>query len=139
MAIVAKNGTFSLQRGSGDPLAYAAIPGVKAFDPGSLTTEQIDATDFDSTGNFREYVAGFTEAGEGSFLINFDPRDATHLALRDSQFAGTIEKFQAIYDDETMTFDALVTGFSNPARVGELLEATVTIKMTGQPTFAVTA
>lgn len=139
MATVAKNGTFFLKRGSGDPLSYAVIPGVKRFDPGSLTTEQIDATDFDSPGNFREFVAGFTEAGEGSFLVNYDPRDTIHVALRTSQFAGTVEKFQAGYDDETMTFDALVTGFSNPASVGELLEATVTIKMTGQPTFAETA
>lgn len=135
MAIVATNSTFQLKLGSGSPLTYTAIPGVTNFDGGNISAEQLDATDFDSTGNFREYVNGYKEASEGSFVVNYDPGNATHQALIASNGHAAL-KLQALYDDRTVTFDALVTAISRPVEVAGILKMTVTIKMTGAPVEA---
>lgn len=135
MATVATNSTFALKLGSGSPLTYTAIPGVTNFDGGNISAEQLDATDFDSTGAFREYVNGYKEASEGSFVVNYDPGNATHQALITAN-GGAAIKLQALYDDRTVTFDALVTAISRPAEVGGILKMTVTIKMTGAPVEA---
>lgn len=132
MAIVANATTFDLKHGGVGGSSYATIPGVKRFDPGNVTSEQIDATDFDSTGNFREFVNGYKEAGEGSILLNFDPDNTIHKALQDA-VGGAAQYFEGTYDNRTITLTALVTQFSTPVEIGGLLEATVTIKMTGAP------
>lgn len=132
MAIVATNSTFALKLGSGSPLSYTTIPGVTNFEPGNIAAEQLDATDFDSTGAFREFVNGYKEASEGSFVVNYDPSDSTHQSLITSNGGAAIH-LQATYDDRTITFDALVTAISRPVEIGGILKMTVTIKMTGAP------
>jgi hypothetical protein len=135
MATVAKSTTFALKRGSGSPISYTTIPGVKSFEMGNIQAAQLDATDFDSSGDFREFVNGYKEASEGSFVLNFDSADAVHEALRDAN-GGDPEYFEATYGSATVTFTALITGFSTPVAIGEIMEATVTIKLTGEPVWA---
>ena len=62
------------------------------------------------------------------------PRDTTQMALRTAQ-GGAAQEFEAVYDDETVTFTALITNFSTPVQVGAIMEATVSIKLTGAPTY----
>lgn len=136
MAVIAKNGTFSLKHSNDSGSTYVVVPGVKSFDIGAIENEEIDVTDFDSTGNFREFATGYQEASSGSFTINYDPQNAIFLLLRAAQTGGTTEYFQAVYDDETVEFNALVTSISTPVSIGEVMEATITIKLTGQPTYS---
>lgn len=137
MATIARNGSFSLQYDPGGGLA--ALSGVKSFDMGAIEVEEIDVTDFDSTGNFREFESGYSEAAEGSFVLNYDHQDASHVALR-SAVGGATQDFQATFTiggtAETVSFSALVKGFSTPVDIGGIMEATVTIKLSGQPVYA---
>jgi hypothetical protein len=132
---VAKNGNAGLYYGSGSPLAYTKIIGVKSFTPGAITAEELDATDFDSPSGMREFVNGLKSASEGSIVLNHDPGDTTQEYLR-TALGGAAIKMKAVFDDKQATFDALIKGFDTPLQVGVIAEATVTIKMTGAITWA---
>lgn len=139
MATIAKNGTFSLEHSNDSGTTYVNVAGCKSFDMGAIETEEVDVTDFDSTGNFREYAAGYKEAADGSFVCNYDHQDPVFLLLRAAQAAGTTEYFKATYThggtSEEVEFTALVKGISSPVEIGGVMEVTVTIKLTGQPTY----
>ncbi len=139
MATIARNGTFSLTSDAAVADTQAPLTGVKSFDMGAIEVEDIDVTDFDSTGNFREFASGYSEAAEGSFVLNFDHQDASHVALR-AAVGGAAVSFVATYtiggQDETVSFDALIKGFSTPVDIGGIMEATVTIKLSGAPVYA---
>lgn len=132
---VAKNGTAGLYYGSGSPLAYTKIAGVKSFNKGSIAAEEKDVTDFDSPAGWREFVNGLKSASPGSIVLNFDPGDTTQEYLRTAQ-GGAAIAMKALYDDKQATFNALVLAFDEPLQVGEVAEATVTIKLTGAVTWA---
>ena len=132
---VAKNGTAGLYYGSGSPLAYTKIAGVKSFNKGSISAEEKDVTDFDSPAGWREFVNGLKSASPGSIVLNFDPGDTTQEYLRTAQ-GGAAIPMKALYDDKQATFTALVLAFDEPLQVGEVAEATVTIKLTGAVTWA---
>jgi hypothetical protein len=130
MAIVAKNGTAGLYLGTGSPLVYAKIPGVTNWDRGTKSAEELDATDFDSPVGDREYVSGLAAYENGSFVMNYDPDNATHLALV-AAVGGAALKFRTVYDNKQKNFDALVLSVADPIEVGGIMKATVTIKRTG--------
>jgi hypothetical protein len=132
---VAKNGTASLSTSAGSPLVHTKINGVKSFNFGSIAAEEKDVTDFDSPTGFREYTNGLKSASNGSIVLNHDPGDTTQETLRTAE-GGAALKFRAVMDDKQVTFSALVLGFDMPVQVGEVAEATVTIKLTGALTWA---
>lgn len=132
---VAKNGNAGLYYGSGSPLAYTKINGVKSFNKGSIAAAEKNVTDFDSPAGWEEFTNGLKSASPGSIVLNFDPGDTTQEYLRTAQGGAAIQ-MKALYDDKQVTFSALVLGFDEPLQVGEVAEATVTIKLTGEPTWA---
>lgn len=139
MGTIAKNGTFSLEHTNDGGTTWATVAGCKSFDMGAIETEEIDITDFDSTGNFREFAAGYQEASDGSFVCNYDHQDPVFLLLRAAQVSGATQTFRATYTHggtgEVVQFSALVKGISAPVEIGGVMEVTVTIKLTGQPTY----
>lgn len=60
MAATRSLGTI-LQRLSGSPLT---IPNLTSIGEFGIENSEIDTTDLDSPGNFKEYIAGFKEPGE---------------------------------------------------------------------------
>jgi len=138
MATLAKDGVVKLEHSSDSGSTWDNVPGVLSVDKGTIQTEEIDATDADSTGGFREFIAGYAEASEGSITMHNAPRDAKLMELRTASENGTVEDFRVKLDGEHQTFQALVKGFSEPFTVGEKLVVTMTIKITGQPTYAAT-
>jgi hypothetical protein len=135
---VAKNGNAGLYTGTGSPLAYTKVNGVKSFNFGSIAAEEKDVTDFDSPTGYREFANGLKSAAAGSIVLNHDPGDTTQEVLR-TAIGGAALHFKALYDDKQVTFDAIVLGFDTPLQVGEVAEATVTIKLTGAVTWATAA
>lgn len=133
---VAKNGNAGLFTGASSPVVWTKINGVKSFNFGSISAEEKDVTDFDSPAGFREFANGLKSASNGSIVLNHDPGDATQETLRTAE-GGAAVKFKALMDDKQVTFTALVLGFDMPVQVGEVAEATVTIKLTGALTWAV--
>ena len=136
MATLAKAPTVTFEVSTDGGTTYNTIPGVLSFDPGSITAEEIDATDSDSTGAFREFISGYSAASEGTISVHNDPGNAVLGSLRSAVQSGAVLNFRTVYGAETKTFTALVKGYADPVTIGEKMVVTITIKLTGEPTYA---
>lgn len=135
MTVVAKNGTVKLELSQDSGTTYTNIPGVTNFDDGDMQAEQLDATDYDSPGNQREYASGLKDASDGSFVVNFDPSDAIHQALI-AAAGGASVLLRHQYDTRHLTMPVNVISTSTPAEVGGILKMTVAFRPSSAPTWA---
>lgn len=121
---------------------FTTIAEVKDISGPSLKLDTEEVTSHSSTGGWREYIATLLDAGEVTFDVNFIPTNATH-----SQTSGllkdlknkTLRNFQLVFSNvgaTTWAFSAFVTGFEPAEPVEGVLAASVTLKITGQPTLA---
>lgn len=60
--------------------AYVTVARVDDLDGPSRTRESIEATHLRSPNQHKEFMPGLMDGGEVTFLVQFDPRDATHDA-----------------------------------------------------------
>jgi predicted secreted protein len=103
----------------------------------SMDTE--DVTTHDSTGAWEEHVGTILRSGELTIDIVYDPNAATHAGLLTQLAARTAYNFAIEFPSTaavTWRFDGFVTGFEPSAPVDGALTASVTVKITGQPTLA---
>lgn len=116
---------------------WNVIPAVGDFELDLGDTEEIDVTTHDSAGSYRETVNGFKAPAEISFPIVYDPAEADHEYLR-ANHGGTAKAFKIILPDAgnaQFAFSAIIKGFRVSAPVDGRLEATVSVKPTGDITF----
>jgi predicted secreted protein len=125
-----------LKRGATTIAQVANISG-----PGlSLDTE--DVTSHDSTGAWEEHVATILRSGEVSLELVYDPNAATHKnssgGLLYDMTSRTATTFSIVFPSTatvTWSFSAFVTSFEPSMDVDGALTASVTLKITGQPTL----
>ena len=138
---MAKYHGFDVKLARSDGLGgWTTIAQVRDITGPGLELNTIDATDRDSSNKWMEFVSGLKDGGEVSFDIAYDPSNATHGAtsgLLDMLEQGTSDSFQVQFPGGvSWTFTAFVTGFEPSAPLDDLLTASVTMKLTGQPTLA---
>lgn len=127
-----------LQRGDGATTeVFTTIGEVTDFTGPSETTEQLDATSFDSTA--QEFIAGLPDNGEVSFDMNFVGSNAQQQGLRADLRAGTVRNFRLILNDHATTdtqfaFAAIVTNLSIQGASNAIIKASCTLKLTGAAT-----
>lgn len=132
-----------LQMGDGaDPEAFTTIAEVKDIGGPEYETGTHDVTNQSSPGAVREFIAGLIDAGEVTFDVNWQPDNATHDAatgLLSVQLARKAVNFRLVWTqfdpDERCNFAALVTGFSGTSPADDPMNASVTLKVTGLPTW----
>lgn len=134
-----------LQRGDGGgPENFTTVAEVVDISGPGMSVETIDTTSHESAGGWREYISGLADGGEVSFEINYIPDSASHDAtaglLQDFQ-GKTLRNWNLVFPDVSSTtwaFSAFITGFepTAPASGNDKLGASVTMKVTGQPTLA---
>jgi predicted secreted protein len=117
---------------------YTTIAEVKTISGPSFEAEEIDVTNHDSTGDFREFIRGLIDPGEITFEINYQPDDALHQQLFDDLAAGTKRNYKMLFDQMTptkyqMDFEAFIRSMPITAPVDNVLSANVTVRVTGQP------
>lgn len=107
----------------------------------SLPNEQIgevDVTHYESPGRTREYIAGFTDAGEISIEMNFVPGSATDGLIVDAKTDGLVRTFRIVTpaDDNSQqyTFNGFVKGYERAVPIDDRMTATVTIRVAGAVT-----
>lgn len=126
----------------GSPENFTTIAEVKDISGPALAQDTVDVTNHDSTGNWEEHIGTILRSGEVTFDINYLPTDSTHDAtdgLLSDKEDQTLRNFQLVFPDGSNTqwdFSALVTGFEPSAPVSDELSASVTLKISGQPTLA---
>lgn len=122
--------------------AFTTIAEVLDISGPSLSLETEEATNHSSPGGWGEHVGTILEGGEVSFEVNFLPSNATQsysAGLLKDMTDRTLRNFQLVFPTTpaiTWAFSALVTGFEPDAAVKGKLKASVTLKVSGQPTLA---
>jgi predicted secreted protein len=135
-------GTFLKIGDGGGPESFTTIAEVKSI-TGPTMSAKIDDVTTHSTGTpWREKLATLLDGGTLTFALNFIPTDATQSfssgLLRD--FANrTKRNFKLVFPNgaaTTWAFAAFVADFKMNAPVDGVLDANLTLNVSGQPTLA---
>jgi len=125
---------MELKIGDGaSPEMFTAIPEIKTFSGPGGSAAVIDVTDLSSPA--KEKRMGLADEGQLSFTINYIPANQQHADLREARATREETSFQMVFTDDspstTWDFSGFVTGFSVSGAVDGVVEATVTIEITG--------
>lgn len=135
MAKYAAKGTqLQLDDGDGN---FATLAHLMTIDGPGGDTEQLDMTDHDSSGFFREFLPSFKDPGEIGFTAHYDPDDATHEELAALWNSGETRAWRIVLPGfgGNVLFDAWVRNISisNPFDGSGGLSGT--LRITGPVTF----
>lgn len=119
--------------------AYVEVAEVHNISGPSVSRDSIETTHHGSTGGYREYLPGLRDGGEVTVDINWDNSEGSHADIY-----GQITSSQTANEDyrvnfsggATFTFSGHVTAFDVTAPLDDRLTASLTIKLSGQPTLA---
>lgn len=106
-----------------------------------ISKDTPDVSHSTSPGHAREFIAGFIDYGEVTFDINYvqadysalltamklDTAAACSMTMDDPAFTST---------DPTWTFNAHITGLSGAVPTDDKVTCSITLKITGEVTFA---
>lgn len=109
--------------------------------PPNPTRDIIDVTHAASTGQAREFIVGLIDYGECTFDLNWTPGNATDTLLRSISVEDETREYEITFpvvggNDQTVTFAAYLTAYERSAPVDGKMTGTVTLKVTGEPTWA---
>jgi predicted secreted protein len=115
------------------PDSYIDIPEIKTFTGPGGSAAVIDVTDLNSAA--KEKRMGLADEGQLTFTMHYIPSDAAHAALRQAREDRDETGFKLIFTDEspstTWSFNAFVTTFAVSGAVDGVIEANVTLEITG--------
>lgn len=135
---IAAAGSASLSGGTAGE-TFSSIAEVKGVRGPSLQAATVDVTSFDSNKQ-REFISALKDGGTVSFSVNYIPNagGTGHQALIDDAKNGTVRNFELRFDDTkktTMAFAGVVTGAEISAELEQAVQANVTVKLSGWPTW----
>ena len=125
---------MELKIGNGaSPEVFTAIAEIKTFSGPSGSATVIDVTDLSSAA--KEKRMGLADEGQLSFTINYIPSNTQHALLRTQRASREETNFKLVFTDDspstTWSFSAFVTGFAVSGAVDAVVEANVTLEITG--------
>jgi hypothetical protein len=106
----------------------------------NVQTDEVEATHM-ASGEYREFIAGLKDPGEGTFDINFIPNGATYALLVAAQNDGVTRDYKIVLpvaDGSTweITGDCFVKGIERVVPIDDRMTASVTIRFSGAPSEA---
>lgn len=137
MALDAFSTTFKVGDGATTE-AFTAVAEVHNISGPSISRDSIETTHHGSTAGFREYLPGLRDGGEVTIDLNWDHGSgANHSALYNDIDTGTANgNYQVEFPDATVfEFSGHVTAFDVTAPIDDRLTASVTFKVSGQPSL----
>lgn len=117
------------------------IGGLTSIGGIEATADTVEVTALDSEGGYREYIAGFKDAGEVSLEGFLDDATESNQNELYSLFSSgqTVECEISFPNGGKWEFTGIVTGFGTSTSVDDAITFTSTIKVSGAPTFTFTA
>jgi len=120
------------QRWSGT--AWVTIAEVKSVTGPGMSRDVIEVTSLNSTDGYKEFIAGFRDAGTVGITTNYT-RAGYDLFKADFEDDG-LQNYQIVLSDADATsieFEGLVTEMPLTANVGDAITLEATIKVTSSP------
>jgi len=133
------NGTLLQYGAYASTTTFTTVPEVTKLSGPTIKFDLLDATSHDSTGYFREWVPGLADGDNISADMHWKPSNTVHKELRTDSYARNLGAFQVVFPDttdNTVTGGTYVASIAPKADIGTLLEASLTLKTTGQPTWS---
>jgi len=131
---------FLLQVGDGGgPEVFTTVAEVKDIRGPEIKLDVIDVTNQSSAGGYEEVIPSIRRSGNVTFDCNFNPTDPTldqTTGLLKDLNDRTLRNFRLLLndaDDQMWAFSGYVVGFDQTAPVAGVLNAAVTIKVSGPP------
>jgi predicted secreted protein len=81
--------------------AWVNIAEVNSISGPSMTRETIDVTSLDSTGGYREFIAGFRDAGTLQLTMNFTR--STYDTMKDDFEDDSAQNYEIVLPDDENT------------------------------------
>jgi hypothetical protein len=130
-----------LKRGNGatPTEVFTTIAEVKGVRGPGLVGATTEVTSFDSANDVREFIATLRDPGTISCTVNYLPANSTHTGLITDLRDGVRRNFQLVIGDTspvTMAFTGIVTGFEITSELEQAIQANVSVKLTGWPTWS---
>lgn len=124
------------------PGSYVDVGYVTNITGPGMSRDAVDVTNSNSPNGYREFIGGLRDGGEVSFDIVFVP-NAPGITLLLAEY----DREQASQCKITLpgttaymwTFDGVCTGFEPAAPIDGKMTASVTFKISGKPTLAVSS
>lgn len=105
----------------------------------NMNMTPVDVTNMDSANAIREYIAGLRDSGEVTVTVNFLPDNTAQTQVVTDYKARTKRNFKITWTDSTpatWSFAAFITNIEPNAVVDDRLQASLTMKLTGDVTIA---
>jgi len=131
-----------LQVDDGGGVSFTTIAHVRDITGPAMTTDVEDVTSHSSAGGFEEIIPTLKHAGEVTFDVLFDPNDATHdgstglVSLQNSRAKRSFRMIMPTSPAKRWNFQGYITSVSVAAPVAGVQTASVTIRISGQPTIS---
>jgi len=130
-------GTVFSRQNDGSSAEYTAVAEINSIGGPNMSRDVIDVTSLDSTGGYREFVAGFRDGGEVTLNMNFtlDSYDDMKVDFESDTKVG----YRIVLPDTgatTFDFDALVTSLGIAVPMDDKVTADVTLKISGEVTLS---
>jgi predicted secreted protein len=134
-----------LKVGDGEsPEEFTTIAELRNVSGPSLSADAIDVTVHNTPTPWRKFISGLLDGGEVSLDINFVPTNATHTAATAGGLVKTMTDrteltYKIVFPDDSATewsFPGIITAFEPSSDPADVLQASVTIKVSGPPTLA---
>lgn len=133
-------GTTLTKVKSGDETADLRIANLTSIGEIGVESDEIDATDHDSPDDYKEFIAGFKDAGEVAIAGNIKDESNVEkmLALAESR---SIEKWIVKYPSGAKwEFRAFVKSFKDGEKTTDgLATFTASLRISGKPTYTKSA
>ena len=115
-----------------------AIAEISSISGPNMTRNTIDVTSLDSTGGYREFIAGFRDAGEVTLNMNFTI--AGYLGMLDDFESEVLQTYQITLDESGINesefeFTGLVTSLGMSVPMDDKVTSDVTIKISSTITI----
>lgn len=134
-ATIGHNSKFAMGDG-GTPEVFTDIAEVFAITPPNFTRDTVDVTHMQSLNKWREFVPGLRDAGEVEIQVNFIPGNTTQDQVLESFQDDALNNFRITFpNNEAWIFAGWCTGFAAEDPLDAKMVATITFKVSGQPTF----
>lgn len=121
---------------SGDEQEDLRIAHLTSIGEIGIESEEIDVTDLDSDGDFKEYIAGTKDAGEVAIAGNIHDETIVEkmMSLANSR---SVEEWKVTYPSgATWTFRGFVKSFKDGEKTTDgLASFSATIRISGAPTY----
>lgn len=134
MADVAHSVTVKIDNAGGTLTAVGEIVAVNG--PG-MRKDTPEKTHMASASRHREFLSGFIDPGEIEVTVNYDPGAASDVHIIEVMRASASRSFEVAEPSgaDKIEGECFVTAYNPARRVGDKMELTFTMKITGVPTF----